>query len=125
MKQISIIYFIYFLMSCEKTVELEGDWKFEALYIDNVNTYKKTPFPSIFFKKDNYVIYFNQLLIYQIKNDSLILFNEDDPKKIINKVKVEFIDENNFNLLYKRSIKNREDSTTQTINYKSVWSKIN
>ena len=116
---------IFFTISCSNRKEIKGDWKVNALYADNKKLPNIPKFPLIFFKSDNYVIYFDKLMVYNLKKDSLFLAYDEDHSKIMQKLRIEFIDDNNFALHYNRYLRNDEDSIINIIPYKSTWSKIN
>lgn len=70
MKKLLSILFLFTLFSCLEDIDLYGDWKVDALYINNEISEQKPRFPNISFRSDNFVIYFDQIMKYKIKEDS-------------------------------------------------------
>ena len=79
--------------------------------------------PTVFYS-DSLMIYFNQMYRYSIIRDSIFLLNMES-HKLVNKMGIEFVDENNFNFHYTRFLKYPEGDSVRTIPYQSQWSKIN
>ena len=123
-----IIYFFTLIItfSCSKPIELKGDWKMNVL-LEN-NTEKPLPVqpPIISFRSDNLVFYFNTLMVYKLKEDSLYLTYEENPEQIIRAFKIDFIDQDHINLSYLRKVQVDSFSTAlKNITLQSQWSKIN
>ena len=124
MKNVLIILFIIFISSCSNKVELIGDWKINGFIVNEIKSEITPNFSPIFFKTDSLVIYFNQLNRYSVKRDSIFLYDLENDK-MINKMGIEFVDKNNFNLHYTRYLKNRDNDSIKTIPYESQWTKVN
>ena len=125
MKKLLSILFLFTLFSCLEDIDLYGDWKVDALYINNEIIEQKPRFPNISFRSDNFVIYFDQIMKYKIKEDSFFLSYDNDFNTIFYKLKIDIINNNKFNLHYNRHLINKEDSSKTIIPYMSSWSKIN
>ena len=125
MKKLLSILFLFILFSCIEDIDLYGDWKVDALYVNNEISEQKPRFPNISFRSDNFVIYFDQLMKYKIKEDSFFLSYDNDFNTIFYKLKIDVINNNKFNLHYNRYLINKEDSSKTIIPYMSSWSKIN
>lgn len=125
MKKLLSILFLFTLFSCLEDIDLYGDWKVDALYINNEISEQKPRFPNISFRSDNFVIYFDQIMKYKIKEDSFFLSYDNDFNTIFYKLKIDIINNNKFNLYYNRHLINKEDSSKTIIPYMSSWSKIN
>ena len=82
--------------------------------------------PIISFRSDNLVFYFNTLMVYKLKEDSLYLTYEENPEQIIRAFKIDFIDQDHINLSYLRKVQVDSFSTAlKNITLQSQWSKIN
>jgi len=123
-----LIYFFVLIItfSCSKPIELKGDWEANALIIDNIKREDFPEFPIISFRSDNLVFYFNTLMVYKLKEDSLYLTYEENPEQIIRAFKIDFIDQDHINLSYLRKVQVDSFSTAlKNITLQSQWSKIN
>tara|TARA_B100000586_G_scaffold44588_1_gene28876 strand:- start:193 stop:570 length:378 start_codon:yes stop_codon:yes gene_type:complete len=122
----NLIYFVVLIVtfSCSKQIELKGDWKINALVIDNIERKEVPEFPIISFRSDNLVFYFNTLWVYEIQGDSLFLAYQEEPEKIAQAFKIDFIDANHINLNYSRRIAIDSILGFIYIPYQSQWLKI-
>ena len=122
-----IIYFFTLIItfSCSKPIELKGDWKVNALVVDNIKRENVPKFPIISFRSDNLVFYFGTLWVYELEGDSLFLAYQEEPEKIAQAFKIDFIDNNHINLNYSRRIAIDSILGFIYIPYQSQWSKIN
>lgn len=122
-----IIYFFTLIItfSCSKPIELKGDWKVNALMVDNIKRENVPKFPIISFRSDNLVFYFGTLWVYEIDGDSLFLAYQEEPEKIAQAFKIDLIDHDHFNLNYLRKIPIDSILGFIYIPYQSQWSKIN
>ncbi len=126
MRKIICFFTLIITFSCSKPIELKGDWKMNVL-LEN-NTEKPLPVqpPIISFRSDNLVFYFNTLMVYKLKEDSLYLTYEENPEQIIRAFKIDFIDQDHINLSYLRKVQVDSFSTAlKNITLQSQWSKIN
>lgn len=124
MKNVLIILFIIFISSCSNKVELTGDWKINGFIVNDIKSEITPNFSPIFFKTDSLVIYFSQLNRYSVKRDSIFLYDLENDN-MTNKMGIEFVDKNNFNLHYTRYLKNPDNDSIKTIPYESQWTKVN
>jgi len=122
-----IIYFFTLIItfSCSKPIELKGDWKMNVFLENNIEKEAPVQPPIISFRSDNFVFYFNALMVYELENDSLFLAYEENPEQIIRAFKIDFIDNNHINLNYSRRIAIDSILGFIYIPYQSQWSKIN
>ncbi len=123
-----IIYFFTLIVtfSCSKPIELKGDWKMNVLLENNIEKPSPVQPPIISFRSDNFVFYFNALMVYELENDSLFLAYEENPEQIIRAFKIDFIDQDHINLSYLRKVQVDSFSTAlKNITLQSQWSKIN
>ena len=123
-----IIYFftLIIIFSCSKPIELKGDWKMNVLLENNIEKPSPVQPPIISFRSDNLVFYFNTLMVYKLKEDSLYLTYEENPEQIIRAFKIDFIDQDHINLSYLRKVQVDSFSTAlKNITLQSQWSKIN
>ena len=124
-----LIYFFILIItfSCSKPIkpiELKGDWKANTLIVDNIKSEDFPEFPIISFRSDNLVFYFNTLWVYEIQGDSLFLAYQEEPEKIAQAFKIDFIDANHINLNYSRRIAIDSILGFIYIPYQSQWLKI-
>tara|TARA_Y100001936_G_C15928295_1_gene587924 strand:+ start:287 stop:625 length:339 start_codon:yes stop_codon:yes gene_type:complete len=111
-------------MSCsnQEAPKFSGDWKLESLNADEESIPFPEPGPITSFRSDNLVFYYNTLMRYEIKEDSLILYDEQ-AGTISRRFKYEFNNENVFTLNFIRRV--RVDSLEfLDIKYKSKWIKV-
>ena len=102
--------------------KFSGDWKLESLNADEESIPFPEPGPITSFRSDNLVFYYNTLMRYEIKEDSLILYDEQ-AGTISRRFKYEFNNENEFTLNFIRRV--RVDSLEfLDIKYKSKWIKV-
>jgi len=126
-----LIYFFILIItfSCSKPIkpiELKGDWKMNVLLENNAEKPLPVQPPIISFRSDNLVFYFNTLMVYKLKEDSLYLTYEENPEQIIRAFKIDFIDQDHINLSYLRKVQVDSFSTAlKNITLQSQWSKIN
>ena len=122
-----IVYFIIIIIfqSCSNSDSLEGEWKADALLVDNVKLEEAPRFPSMYFFSNNFVIYFNKQMIYEIVDDSIFLSYDHTPEETIYRLKVEQLDNNHINLHYVRRLVVDSTGTINYIPYQSQWSRIN
>ncbi len=123
-----IIYFftLIIIFSCSKPIELKGDWKMNVLLENNIEKPSPVQPPIISFRSNNLVFYFNTLMVYKLKEDSLYLTYEENPEQIIRAFKIDFIDQDHINLSYLRKVQVDSFSTAlKNITLQSQWSKIN
>jgi hypothetical protein len=125
MRHIICFFILIITFSCSKPIELKGDWKVNALMVDNIKKENVPKFPMISFRSDNLVFYFNTLWVYEIDGDSLFLAYQEKPEKIAQAFKIDLIDHNHFNLNYSRRIPIDSILGFIYIPYQSQWSKIN
>ena len=120
---VSLLLF-FILMSCsnQEAPKFSGDWKLESLNADEESIPFPEPGPITSFRSDNLVFYYNTLMRYEIKEDSLILYDEQ-VGTISRRFKYEFNNENEFTLNFIRRV--RVDSLEfLDIKYKSKWIKV-
>ena len=115
---------LIFILSCSEKIKLEGDYKIVGFAVNEKKTEIIPEFSPTVFYSDSLMIYFNQMYRYSIIRDSIFLFNMES-HKLVNKMGIEFVDENNFNFHYTRFLKYPEGDSVRTIPYQSQWSKIN
>ena len=115
---------LIFILSCSKKIKLEGDYKIVGFAVNEKKTEIIPEFSPTVFYSDSLMIYFNQMYRYSIIRDSIFLLNMES-HKLVNKMGIEFVDENNFNFHYTRFLKYPEGDSVRTIPYQSQWSKIN
>ena len=115
---------LIFILSCSEKIKLEGDYKIVGFVVNKKKTEIIPEFSPTVFYSDSLMIYFNQMYRYSIIRDSIFLLNMES-HKLVNKMGIEFVDENNFNFHYTRFLKYPEGDSVRTIPYQSQWSKIN
>jgi len=125
MRDIICFFILIITFSCSKPIELKGDWKVNALMVDNIKRENVPKFPIISFRSDNLVFYFGTLWVYEIDGDSLFLAYQEEPEKIAQAFKIDLIDHDHFNLNYLRKIPIDSILGFIYIPYQSQWSKIN
>jgi len=125
MRDIICFFILIITFSCSKPIELKGDWKVNALVIDNITKKTVPRFPIMSFRSDNLVFYFGTLWIYEIQGDSIFLAYQEEPTKIAQAFKIDFVDHNHINLNYSRRIAIDSILGFIYIPYQSQWSKIN
>jgi len=125
MRDIICFFILIITFSCSKPIELKGDWKVNALVVDNIKRENVPKFPIISFRSDNLVFYFGTLWTYELEGDSLFLAYQEEPEKIAQALKIDFIDNNHINLNYSRRIAVDSILDFIYIPYQSQWSKIN
>ena len=106
MRDIICFFILIITFSCSKPIELKGDWKVNALVVDNIKRENVPKFPIISFRSDNLVFYFGTLWTYELEGDSLFLAYQEEPDKIAQALKIDFIDDDHINLNYSRRIEN-------------------
>ena len=124
MQQLVSLLLFFILMSCsnQDVPKFSGDWKLESLNADEESIPFPEPGPITSFRSDNLVFYYNKLMRYEIKEDSLILYDEQ-AGTISRRFKYEFNNENEFTLNFIRRV--RVDSLEfLDIKYKSKWIKV-
>ena len=124
MKKLLFIFLIFFSNSCKEKEELIGDWKLVEFMRDNEIQNELPNFPITYFKKDNFVIYFEKLMSYKIEGDSMIFSQATENKNEIFRMKIEITDENNFTFYYKRQVTNNLNDSTYLIPLYSKWKRI-
>tara|TARA_B100000579_G_C22846368_1_gene864653 strand:+ start:4270 stop:4647 length:378 start_codon:yes stop_codon:yes gene_type:complete len=124
MKKLLFIFLIFFSNSCKEKEELIGDWKLVEFMRDNEIQNELPNFPITYFKKDNFVIYFEKLMSYKIEGDSIIFSQATENKNEIFRMKIEITDENNFTFYYKRQVTNNLNDSTYLIPLYSKWKRI-
>ena len=125
MRDIICFFILIITFSCSKPIELKGDWKVNALMVDNIKRENVPKFPIISFRSDNLVFYFGTLWVYEIDGDSLFLAYQEEPEKMAQAFKIDLIDHDHFNLNYLRKIPIDSILGFIYIPYQSQWSKIN
>ena len=125
MRKIICFFTLIITFSCSKPIELKGDWKVNALVIDNIKKENVPKFPIISFRSDNLVFYFNTLWVYELDGDSLFLAYPEKPEKIAKAFKIDFINQDQINLNYSRKVAVDSIISFIYVPYQSQWSKIN
>ena len=115
---------IFFIFSCKEEMNIVGDWKASKLIINDDEIVDNPGFPTTYIKTDNIIIYFEQLFYYEIKNDTMFFFKEDEPDEVLTTKRIEIVDENSFILYYGRNEMNDSTNSINYIPYKSIWKKI-
>tara|TARA_Y100000748_G_scaffold260642_1_gene228459 strand:+ start:896 stop:1267 length:372 start_codon:yes stop_codon:yes gene_type:complete len=123
MRKLSLITLI-FLYSCSKEIDLRGDWMPIEFMNNGTITNELKNFPNTYIRNDNIIIYFDDVMYYKIKGDSMLFMPEDDISKVIAKKKIEIIDNNTFIFHYDRKIFNDTTKTITKIPYYSKWKRI-
>ncbi len=126
MRDIICFFILIITFSCSKPIELKGDWKMNVFLENNIEKEAPVQPPIISFRSDNFVFYFNALMVYELENDSLFLAYEENPEQIIRAFKIDFIDQDHINLSYLRKVPVDSFPTAfKNITLQSQWSKIN
>ena len=90
MKKLALITLL-FIHSCTNKVDLRGDWK-AIEFMNNGVINRDFNFPITYIKSDNIIIYFDDVMFYKIKGDSMLFMAEDNLDKVISKKKIEILD---------------------------------
>ena len=125
MRDIICFFILIITFSCSKPIELKGDWKMNVFLENNVEKEAPVQPPIMSFRSDNLVFYFGTLWTYKLEGDSLFLAYQEEPEKIAQALKIDFIDHNHINLNYSRRIAVDSILGFIYIPYQSQWSKIN
>jgi len=122
MKKLALISLL-FINSCTNKVDLRGDWK-AIEFMNNGVINRDFNFPITYIKSDNIIIYFDDVMFYEIKGDSMLFMVEDDLDKVISKKKIEILDENTFMFYYDRKMIDEKTDSIKTIPYHTKWKRI-
>jgi|TARA_B110000438_G_scaffold295008_1_gene337328 hypothetical protein len=129
MREIIYLFILIIIFSCSSTseVSLEGKWEQNLLLEDyEEKVIEPGSVPIISFQSDNLVFYYNNLMVYELTDDSLYLAHEEYPTDIVRSFKIDFLDSEHFNLTYLRKIEmDTFPKYFRSIIYKSQWSKVN
>ena len=90
-----ILVILTFSCSTDK-IDLVGDWKATQLVVNNTDSVEVPFFQPTYFKSDSLVIYFERLMRYHMKGDSIIFINDVEPAATILRYRMEILDENQF-----------------------------
>ena len=128
MRYLISLLLLFIVLSCsnKENYEFSGDWKlitlYETVYGEEDNKPFPEPAPTISFRSDNLVFYYNTLMSYEIKGDSMILY-DDRTKTVSRKFKYKFYNQDEFSFSFIRKLK-VDSIGILDINYKSIWSKV-
>mgnify|MGYP003388687491 FL=1 len=129
MREIIYLFILIIIFSCSSTseVSLEGKWEQNLLLEDyEEKVIEPGSVPIISFQSDNLVFYYNNLMVYELTDDSLYLAHEEYPTDIVRSFKIDFLDSEHFNLTYLRKIEmDTFPKYFRSIIYQSQWSKVN
>mgnify|MGYP006098242661 CR=1 FL=1 len=129
MREIIYLFILIIIFSCSSTseVSLEGKWEQNLLLEDyEEKVVEPGSVPLISFQSDNLVFYYNNLMVYELTDDSLYLAHEEYPTDIVRSFKIDFLDSEHFNLTYLRKIEmDTFPKYFRSIIYQSQWSKVN
>ena len=92
-----ILVILTFSCSTDK-IDLVGDWKATQLVVNNTDSIEVPFFQPTYFKSDSLVIYFERLMRYHMKGDSIIFINDIEPSDTILRYRMEIQDENHFSI---------------------------
>ena len=67
--------------------------KLPQLVVNNTDSVEVPIFQPTYFKSDSLVIYFERLMRYHMKGDSIIFINDIEPTDTILRYKMEIVDE--------------------------------
>ena len=93
-----ILVILTFSCSTDK-IDLVGDWKATQLVVNNTDSVEVPFFQPTYFKSDSLVIYFERLMRYHMKGDSIIFINDVEPSDTILRYRMEIQDENHFTFI--------------------------
>ena len=117
-----ILVILTFSCSTDK-INLVGDWKATQLVVNNTDSVEVPFFQPTYFKSDSLVIYFERLMKYHMKGDSIIFINDVEPSDTILRYRMEILDENHFTFFYKRKVFDSLNNVLY-IPYNSSWERI-
>ena len=123
MKKLSLISLL-FIYSCSNEIDLRGDWKAIEFMNDGMINRNIDNYPITYIKNDNTIIYFNDLMFYKIKGDSMLFMSMDNLDKIVSKKKIEILDENTFMFYYDRKMIDEKTDSVKVISYHTKWKRI-
>ena len=117
MKKLALISLL-FINSCTNKVDLRGDWK-AIEFMNNGVINRDFNFPITYIKSDNIIIYFDDVMFYKIKGDSMLFMAEDNLDKVISKK-----DRNVLLYYYDRKMIDEKTDSVKTIPYHTKWKRI-